>query len=123
VRVLTVIALAASALASACNSDACDSNAGSHCEGDVLWECRAERDGFAVDYRWAQSDCTDSAHVCAEISSTQAVCAESTEPDAICDDVMPSGNTCDGDDVVYCVRGYVTIRTPCDSCADGACSS
>ena len=121
VRLLSVIALAATSLASACNPDACDSSAGSHCEGDVLWDCRADRDGFAVDYRWAQSDCTESDQVCAEASPTQAFCAESRDPDPVCADVMPSGNACDGDDVVYCLLGYVTIRTPCDSCADGAC--
>jgi len=122
VRFLIATALATClAPASACNPDACDSNAGSHCEDDVLWDCRADRDGFAVDYRWAQEDCADSAHVCAEVSSTQAVCAESREPDPICAGVMPSGNTCDGDDVVYCLLGYVTIRTPCETCADAAC--
>jgi hypothetical protein len=122
VRLLLATALAAClALAAACNPDACDSNAGSHCEGDVLWDCRANRDGFAVDYKWAQSDCAESDKVCAEASPTQAFCAESREPDPVCDEVMPSGNTCDGDDVVYCVRGYVTIRTPCETCADATC--
>lgn len=120
-RLLSTIPLVLLALASACDPDACDSSAGSHCEGDVLWNCRAEHDGFAVDYRWAQNDCGDTGQVCAEGSPTQAFCAESREPDPACADAMPAGNACDGDDLVYCLLGFVTVRTPCQTCEDAAC--